>query len=156
MKMKKKLFRKNSPATKVTAAVLSVTLAFGMTPAVALAQPAAEPESGITALSDSDVAAAKALIAALPTAPQVTAAEKGTYDSQIKAAVDAFNALGEADQQTLDTHNVDGGSQSYGRTLECAEWAMKAIADCDNSTTLADNTYTETTTPALSSEYSKG
>ena len=33
---------------------------------------------------------------------------------------------------------------------------MKAIADCDNSTTLADNTYTETTTPALSSEYSKG
>lgn len=155
-KMKKKLFRKDSPLTKVTAAVLSVTLAFGMTPAVALAQPAAEPESGITALSDSDVAAAKALIAALPTAPQVTAAEKGTYDSQIKAAVDAFNALDEADQQTLDTTEVDGGSQSYGRTLECAEWAMKAIADCDNSTTLADNTYTGTTTPALSSEYSKG
>ena len=156
MKMKKKLFRKNSPATKVTAAVLSVTLAFGMTPAVALAQPAAEPESGITALSDSDVAAVKALIAALPTASQVTAAEKGTYDSQIKAAVDAFNALDEADQQTLDTTNVDGGDQSYGRILECAEWAMKAKADCDNSTTLADNTYTETTTPALSSEYSKG
>lgn len=154
--MKKKLFRKDSPLTKVTAAVLSVTLAFGMTPAVALAQPAAEPESGITALSDSDVAAAKALIAALPTASQVTAAEKGTYDSQIKAAVDAFNALDEADQQTLDTTQVEGGSQSYGRTLECAEWAMKAIADCDNSTTLADNTYTETTTPALSSEYSKG
>ena len=40
-KMKKKLFRKDSPATKVTAAVLSVTLAFGMTPAGALAQPAA-------------------------------------------------------------------------------------------------------------------
>ena len=154
--MKKKLFRKDSPLTKVTAAVLSVTLAFGMTPAVALAQPAAEPESGITALSDSDVAAAKALIAALPTAPQVTAAEKGTYDSQIKAAVDAFNALDEADQQTLDTTEVDGGTQSYGRTLECAEWAMKAIADCDNSTTLADNTYTEATTPELSSEYSKG
>ena len=154
--MKKKLFRKNSPATKVTAAVLSVTLAFGMTPAVALAQPAAEPESGITALSDSDVAAVKALIAALPKAQDVTAAEKGTYDSQIKAAVDAFNALGEADQQTLDTTNVDGGDQSYGRILECAEWAMKAKADCDNSTTLADNTYTETTTPALSSEYSKG
>ena len=154
--MKKKLFRKNSPDTKVTAAVLSVTLAFGMTPAVALAQPAAEPESGITALSDSDVAAVKALIAALPTASQVTAAEKGTYDSQIKAAVDAFNALDEADQQTLDSTEVYGGSQSYGRTLECAEWAMKAIADCDNSTTLADNTYTETTTPALSSEYSKG
>ena len=40
--MKKELFRKGSPFTKATAAVLSLTLAFGMTPALALAQPTNE------------------------------------------------------------------------------------------------------------------
>lgn len=154
--MKKTFFRKNSVLAKATAAVLSVTLAFGMTPAVALAQPAAEQNGGIAVLSDSDVASVKALISALPTAQQVTAAAKGTYDSQIKAAVDAYNALDAADQKTLDDTTVEGGSHSYGRALENAEWALAAVADCDNSTTLADNTYTETTTPAISSEYSKG
>lgn len=154
--MKKTLFRKDSLLTKSCAVALSVTLAFGMTPAAAFAQPTANSEDGIALLADSDVDSAKALIAALPGAAQVTAAEKGTYDSQINAAVAAYEALDQAGKTTIDTDMAPSTSQSYGRVLESAEWAMKAIADCDNSTTLADNTYTETTTPALNSEYSKG
>lgn len=41
--MKKKAFRKDGLLAKATAAVLSVTLALCMTPAMALAQPAEAP-----------------------------------------------------------------------------------------------------------------
>ena len=40
--MRKELFRKGSPLTKATAAVLSLTLVLSMTPALAFAQPTNE------------------------------------------------------------------------------------------------------------------
>ena len=54
--MKRKVFRKNSFVGKVVAAALSATLAFGMTPAMAFAQPAEAPaNSALTALDASEV-----------------------------------------------------------------------------------------------------
>ena len=40
--------------------------------------------------------------------------------------------------------------------LECAQWALNALREVDASTTLGAGTYSASTTPALSSEYSKG
>ena len=112
-------------------------------------------ETAWVALSEtSSIETVKELIRALPDAPKITAAGAGVYDAQVEAAVAAYSALSKADQQTLDTESFSG--QSYGRTLESAQWAVKAIHEVDNSTTLASGTYSETTVPALSSEYSKG
>ena len=109
-----------------------------------------------TVLEVDAVTTAKSLIAALPTAPQITAAGAGVYDTQVNEAVSAYQALSETDQQTLDSTLAPGSGQSYGRILENAQWAAAAMHEVDASTTLSAGTYSATTTPALSSEYSKG
>lgn len=113
-----------------------------------------EWDSGVSLFEDDAMTTAKALIAALPTTREITAAAKGTYDDQIAAAAAAYNALDSEGQKELDSTLCSG--QSYGRVLESCEWALSAIGECDNSTTLAAGIYTAETTPALSSEYSKG
>ena len=98
----------------------------------------------------------KALIAALPDAPEVTAAAPGTYDARITEAGTAYDSLSAEDKATLDALGSPISSQSYGRVLESAQWALGAITVPDNSTTLPKGTYSATTKPALTSQYSKG
>ena len=109
---------------------------------------------GVAVLEADAVATVKSLIAALPDSETITAAPMGTYDNQILAVIAAFNALSAQDQAVID--GTSFGGQSYGRQLESAEWAAAAKHEVDNSTTLGNGTYNASTTPALSSEYSKG
>lgn len=106
--------------------------------------------------SAGDIETAKALINALPDAPSITAAQLGTYDEQIAEAGAAYDALSEADQAALDEQTSLVNSQSYGRVLETAQWALEAIKAADNSTSLPNGLYNADSSPGLTSEYSKG
>ncbi len=154
-------------ANKLIAALASAAMAASLCPvSAAFAQdatelsgaPAAMHEAlgGAVVLEADAVTTAKSLINALPDAPQITAAAAGTYDAQIAAAAAAYDALPEADQKALDTETALTSNQPYGRVLECAQWALKAMREVDASTTLGTGTYSASTTPVLSSEYSKG
>ena len=101
------------------------------------------------------------------TADQVAAEIKAlstdakTYTAADKAAVEAvkadYDALSADDQAALDSRaDYPGTSQPLGRVLESALWTVWSFAEADNSTTLADGTYNSTSTPALTSQYSKG
>ena len=82
-----------------------------------------------------------------------TAADRDRVEA-IKAQLEA---LSEEDQAILDAEKSHPGtSQSLGRVLEVALWAVWSYNDVDDSTALADGTYNASSTPALSSEYSKG
>ena len=154
-------------ANKLIAALASAAMAASLCPvSAAFAQdatelsgaPAAMHEAldGAVVLEADAVTTAKSLINALPDAPKITAAAAGTYDAQIAEATAAYDALPEADQKALDAETCLTSNQPYGRVLECAQWALKAMRGVDASTTLGAGTYSASTTPALSSEYSKG
>ena len=154
-------------ANKLIAALASAAMAVSLCPvSAAFAQdatelsgaPAAMHEAldGAVVLEADAVTTAKSLINALPDAPKITAAAAGTYDAQIAEATAAYDALPEADQKALDAETCLTSNQPYGRVLECAQWALKAMRGVDASTTLGAGTYSASTTPALSSEYSKG
>ncbi len=154
-------------ANKLIAALASAAMAASLCPvSAAFAQdatelsgaPAAMHEAldGAVVLEAEAVATAKSLISGLPTAPQITAAAADTYDAQIAAATAAYDALPESDQKALDAETCSTSNQPYGRVLECAQWALNALRAVDASTTLGAGTYSASTTPALSSEYSKG
>lgn len=103
----------------------------------------------------SDIDKVKEMISKLPNCTDVTEADR----EQIEAAEAAYSALSEEDRAVLDTEvgtYAYSTSQPYGRVLEVALWGLWSYNEIDNSTTLADGTYDETTVPALSSEYSKG
>ena len=72
----------------------------------------------------------------------------------IKADYDALSAEDQADLDDRCTHT--GTGQPLGRVLESALWTVWSFDEADNSTTLANGTYDKSSTPALSSEYSKG
>ena len=83
------------------------------------------------------------------------------YSASDKARVEAikadFDALSKEDQNTLDAETSHPNSgQPLGRVLEAALWTVWSFAEPDNSTTLPDGTYTVSTDPAVTSEYSKG
>ncbi len=154
-------------ANKLIAALASAAMAASLCPvSAAFAQdatelsgaPAAMHEAldGAVVLEAEAVTTAKSLINALPDAPKITAAAAGTYDAQIAEATAAYDALAEADQKALDAETCPTSNQPYGRVLECAQWALNAMREVDASTTLGAGTYSASTTPALSSEYSKG
>ena len=154
-------------ANKLIATLASAAMAASLCPvSAAFAQDApglsGAPAAMHEALSDAvvleadAVTTAKSLINALPDAPKITAAAAGTYDAQIAAATAAYDALSETDQKALDTETCLTSNQPYGRVLECAQWALNALHEVDASTTLGAGTYSASTTPALSSEYSKG
>ena len=154
-------------ANKLIAALASAAMAASLCPvSAAFAQdatelsgaPAAMHEAldGAVVLEAEAVATAKSLINALPDAPKITVAAAGTYDAQIAEAAAAYDALPEADQKALDSETCLTSNQPYGRVLECAQWALNAMRSVDASTTLGAGTYSASTTPALSSEYSKG
>ena len=154
-------------ANKLIATLASAAMAASLCPvSAAFAQdapglsgaPAAMHEAldGAVVLEADAVTTAKSLINALPDAPKITAAAAGTYDAQIAAATTAYDALSETDQKALDTETCLTSNQPYGRVLECAQWALNALREVDASTTLGAGTYSASTTPALSSEYSKG
>lgn len=76
---------------------------------------------------------------------------------RVEAVYSMFNALDAEDRAVIDkeiSHSETG--QPLGRVLESALWAVWSYDAIDDSTTLPDNTYDASTTPALSSEYSKG
>ena len=154
-------------ANKLIAALASAAMAASLCPvSAAFAQdapelsgaPAAMHEAldGAVVLEADAVTTAKSLINAVPDAPKITAAAAGTYDAQIAAATAAYDALSETDQKALDTETCLTSNQPYGCVLECAQWALNALREVDASTTLGAGTYSASTTPALSSEYSKG
>ena len=103
----------------------------------------------------SDIDKVKEMISKLPNCTDVTEADR----EQIEAAEAAYSALSEEDRAVLDKEvgtYAYNSAQPYGRVLEVALWGLWSYNEIDNSTTLADGTYDETTVPALSSEYSKG
>nr|MCR4710043.1 hypothetical protein [Clostridiales bacterium] len=76
---------------------------------------------------------------------------------RVEAIKVQFEALSAEDQAILDAEKSHSDtSQSLGRVLEVALWAVWSYNAVDNSTTLADGIYDASSTPALSSEYSKG
>lgn len=85
---------------------------------------------------------ARELISALPRDPYEVTGEHG--DKILEAAA-AYGALDDADRDILDTE-VLYRSQSYGRILESAQWALFALAPVDDTTSLADGTYTNKVT----------
>ena len=82
-----------------------------------------------------------------------TAADREKVEA-IKADYDALSAEDQADLDDRCTHT--GTGQPLGRVLESTLWTVWSFDEADNSTTLADGTYDKSSTPALSSEYSKG
>ena len=105
-------------------------------------------------LSVVDIDTIKAAILAL-------SADPSTFKESDKEAVETiwegYQALSAEDQAKLDedTSHPDT-SQSLGRVLESALWAVWSYGEIDNSTTLPDGTYTATTSPAVTSTSSKG
>ena len=92
---------------------------------------------------------------------EALSANANDYTAADKAAVEAlkadYDALSADDQATLDSRTTHTGTgQPLGRVLESALWTVWSFAEADNSTTLADGTYNSTSTPALTSQYSKG
>ena len=85
-----------------------------------------------------------------------SAALDTTTDEQIAEASAAYDALSEADQAALDEQTSLVNSQSYGRVLETAQWALEAIKAADNRTSLPNGLYNADSFPGLTSEYSKG
>ena len=73
----------------------------------------------------------------------------------VEAINAAFEALSAEDQATVDSTKHPADSQSCGRILEAALWAVRSFST-DTSTTLLQGTYTATTDPAVSSSSSKG
>ena len=92
---------------------------------------------------------------------QALSADARDYTAADRERVEAiqadFNALSAEDQAVLDAEcSHDGTGQPLGRVLESALWTVWSFDPADNSTTLPDGTYDESSDPALSSEYSKG
>ncbi|MDO4476080.1 MAG: Ig-like domain-containing protein [Lachnospiraceae bacterium] len=117
--------------------------------AVDMAELLDEGESAVKTVDE-----VKALIEALPVLTEVTE-EKSAQIREAQAAYEALTAQEQAalDEETSPNLNT---SQPYGRVLETAVWGLEVLKPVDNSTTLADGTYNVSTTPALSSKYSKG
>ncbi|MCI8593453.1 MAG: hypothetical protein HFI88_14205 [Lachnospiraceae bacterium] len=132
---------------------LLTAAAMALTPmASAGAVHAGDAVAGNVSRSAEDVQKVEALIGNLPILSEVTEANR----SAIEAALTAYNALSEEERKQVDEDTGDKSSQSYGRDLETAVWGLEALKGVDNSTSLADGTYSAATTPALSSTYSKG
>lgn len=103
----------------------------------------------------SDIDIVKEMISELPNCTDVTEADR----VKIESAAAAYDSLSAEDQATLDREvgtYAYNTSQPYGRVLEVALWGLWSFNPIDNTTDLADGTYDKTTTPALSSVYSKG
>lgn len=94
----------------------------------------------------------KTLIEGLPNSSDVTEADR----ERIEAAQAGYEALSAEDQAQLDSETCPGEGQPYGRILESALWGLWSLEEVDNTTTLEPGTYDASTTPALSSSYSKG
>ena len=153
---------------RALACVASVALTLGLCPGIALAAntpDAVAPQKASAALAAQRVDAmepqAQATIGEVRTQIQAlkvdptafTAAERGDVD----ALWQAYLSLSESDRAILDAEESHPDiKQPLGRVLEAALWAVHSYDEVDNSTTLPDNTYDATTTPALSAVYSKG
>ena len=92
---------------------------------------------------------------------EALSADANDYTAADKAAVEAlkadYDALSADDQAALDSRTTHTGTgQPLGRVLESALWTVWSFDEADNSTTLPDGTYNSTSTPALTSQYSKG
>lgn len=111
-------------------------------------------KADVNASEDSELDAVRKAIQALSVDPTSYTASDRSHVEAIKAQ---FDALSSSDQAELDaeTSHPDTG-QPLGRVLESALWAVWSYDAADTSTTLADGTYDASSTPALSSEYSKG
>ena len=87
---------------------------------------------------DECVHLAKVLIAVLPSDPSDITQTDG---DAIKMAQSVYETLSSAKQKELDDELLVG-NRSYGRYLENDVWGLDALTEVDNSTTLADGTYT--------------
>lgn len=92
------------------------------------------------------------LVEALPNVMDITIADK----AKIEEATKAYDLLSDIDKSKFDEMDGSKSSQSMGRELESAQWKLYACEKVDNSTTLADGEYSETSTPSITSEFSKG
>ena len=113
-----------------------------------------EEGSELSALEESPADEVRALIQRLPADPtKYTAGDR----AEVEAVAAAFDALDEDDRAALDAEcSHPGTDQPLGRVLEIALWAVWSYVEVDDFTTLADGTYTASTSTALWSEYSKG
>ncbi|MBQ6454744.1 MAG: InlB B-repeat-containing protein [Eggerthellaceae bacterium] len=88
-------------------------------------------------------------------------ADPTAYSASDRAWVEGvladYNALSDQDRADLDArHGHKDTDQPLGRVLEVAVWSVHSYDSIDNWTTLPDGIYDASTTPALSSSYSKG
>ena len=141
-----------------TAAALSLVLALGLAPGLAQADDAAQQGGQFVAgqfatQAEPTVDSVSAAIKALSDDPtKVTAADK----EKIEAIQADYEALSEEDQATIDeTAYSEKNSQSLGRILEAALWAVQSY-ETDSATMLENGTYTDKTKVAISSESDKG
>ncbi len=137
----------------VASVLVSVMLAFALMPHAALA------DTSYQASDDEAVAQVAELVKALPAVDEQTVAD----NDQVSAAQAAYEALSADDQAAVDAAVERDGQplgrdgQSLGRDLETAVWNMRTLMPIeDTTTTLPAGTYSASTTPALSSSYSKG
>ncbi len=95
----------------------------------------------------------RAAIQALSTDPS---SYKASDKNSIEAIWADFQSLSASDQNTLDNESHPKTTQSLGRVLEAALWAVWSYEKVDDSTTLPDGTYDANSTPALSYTFSAG
>lgn len=89
----------------------------------------------------------QAMIAVLPRDPYAVTVD---HEGLITQAVLAYDALPEELQKQLDTEALME-SRSYGRYLESAAWAFDSLNEIDNSTSLANGTYSSESSGIMSS-----
>ena len=113
----------------------------------------AEPVRG----DDDEPTALDLVIAAIETLPYDPSEFTAADIERVEAINADFEALSVEDQEIIDnkTGHPNGDTQSYGRVLEASLWAVRSF-NTDQSTTLADGTYTTSTEPAVSSVSNKG
>ena len=118
--------------SRIVAGAVSLALAVALCPAV--------PALAVVH-STENVDEVKALIAPLAELDPISITEDNR--AAIEDAQNAYKLLKAQLRAQLDNETPEGKPQSYGRYLEMAVWALNLNASCDNSTTLADGTYTE-------------
>lgn len=121
----------------------------------------ASMQDDLDVLEADAVATAKQLIADLPLTSTYTEKPQ-QYRAQVLEAEAAYEALSVDERASIDKcyPAADGlasiSDQPYGRIIEAAKWARLAMEPYAATTALQDGTYDANTTPALTSEYSKG
>lgn len=140
--------------SKLLAIAVALLVVVGVSPLYALADdnlvPVPDPSildpDDISPELEAEIKQVKKLILALPRNPYVV---EESDRAAIEEAWAAYKALPAKGQQVLDADKTPA-AQSYGRTIESLMWALDSLNAVDDTTTLADGTYTTQVTSTCS------